>query len=83
MTTSLAPYSVLPVGAGDVYTAPVADPQSCLFLSPRAIDLATVVAAITFQQVRQREHSDPWKNERRNLGGVAEARHVYEVAALA
>ena len=25
MTTSLAPYSVLPVGAGDVYTAPVAD----------------------------------------------------------
>lgn len=45
MSTSLAPYSVLPVGAGDVYTAPVADPQRCLFLSSRTIDDATVVAS--------------------------------------
>lgn len=44
MSTSLAPYSVLPVGAGDTYLAPVATPQNCLFLSSRTIDRATVVA---------------------------------------
>lgn len=44
MPTSPAPYSVLPVGAGDPYEAPVAAPQSCLFLSSRTIDRATVVA---------------------------------------
>ena len=44
MPTSPAPYSVMPVGAGDPYEAPVAAPQSCLFLSSRTIDRATVVA---------------------------------------
>ena len=44
MPTSLAPYSLLPIGAGPEYTAPVATPQSCLFLSSRTIDRATVVA---------------------------------------
>jgi hypothetical protein len=42
--TSPAPYSVLPVGAGDLYEAPVAAPQNCLFLSSRTIDRAAVVA---------------------------------------
>jgi len=42
--SELAPYGALPIGAGDNYVAPVASPQRCLFLSPRTIDLATVVA---------------------------------------
>lgn len=41
---SLAPYSVLPVGAGDPYEPPVAAPQNCLFLSSRTIDRASIVA---------------------------------------
>ncbi len=44
MPTSLAPYSLLPIGAGPEYTAPLAAPQGCLFLSSRTIDRATVVA---------------------------------------
>lgn len=43
--SELAPYSALPIGAGDEYVAPVANPQRCLFLSPRVIDAATVVAS--------------------------------------
>ncbi len=45
MPTSPTPYSVLPVGAGDLYAAPVAAPQNCLLLSSRTIDRATVVAS--------------------------------------
>lgn len=44
MPSSLAPYSLLPIGAGPEYTAPVAAPQNCLFLSSRTIDRASVVA---------------------------------------
>jgi hypothetical protein len=43
--SELAPYSALPIGAGDDYAAPVASQQRCLFLSSRTIDLATVVAS--------------------------------------
>jgi hypothetical protein len=43
--SSLAPCSTLPIGAGDAYVAPVAVPERCLFLSPRTIDQATVVAS--------------------------------------
>ncbi len=52
MPTSLAPYSVLPIGAGPDYLAPVAAPEHCLFLSSRTIDRATVVASTEVSTLR-------------------------------
>jgi len=66
MPTSPAPYSVLPVGAGDPYQAPVAAPQSCLFLSPRDFDLAvlsasTAVSSLPVGNLQNQESSKVWR----------------------
>ncbi len=66
MPTSLAPYSLLPIGAGPDYTAPVEAPHNCLFLSPRASDLgamsaSTAVPSLPVRNVQNQETSKVWR----------------------
>ena len=66
MPTSPAPYSVLPIGAGDPYTAPVATPGNCLFLSSRDFDLATLsastaVSSLPVSNLQNQEPSKVWR----------------------
>lgn len=63
MPTSLAPYSILPVGAGPDYLAPSAAPQRVMFLSPRAFDLATLSAstAVSSLPVSNLQNPEPTK----------------------
>lgn len=66
MPTSPAPYSVLPIGAGDPYLAPVAVPQNCMFLSPRDFDFATLsastaVPSLPVSNLQNQEPSKVWR----------------------
>lgn len=66
MPTSLAPYSLLPIGVGPDYTAPVATPQNCLFLSSRDFDLATLsastaVSSLPVENLQNQEPSKVWR----------------------